>query len=199
MTYNFEPLLVQSSDYFNLCKQIEERIKLEGESALEDLTLDWDAEMQFKKEIHKLNQNSSYYYGCPFRTYRDTYNSRMDNFFDLFKDAKEIDFIKEELNKGIYHIPYDYINSIARKNISYSLALRLEYLEDRALEQGYLINAQLDESYGPYEYTGQLIYNPKDAESFELIETEKKNIKKSHRFHWYTSTINRACKSPNRK
>lgn len=173
MTYDFEPLLVQSSDYFNLCEQIEECIKLEGKLTNENLTLDWDADIQFNKEIHELNQNNSYYYGCPYTTYSDTYKTRMDNFFHLFQDGKEIDFIKEELNKGINYIPYNYINPIARKNISYSLAQRIEYLEERAQELGYNIRIWQDDNYAPFEYGGQLIYNPEDAEGFELIKTEK--------------------------
>ena len=173
MTYDFEPLLVQSSEYFNLREQIEECIKLKGKLPDENLTLDWDAGIQFNKEIHELNQNNSYYYGCPFTNYRDTYNLRFEDFLHSFQDAKEIDFIEQELQKGIHYIPYQYISSKTSKNISYSLAKRIDYLKERAQELGCNIQVQIDENYAPFEYNGQLIYNPEDAESFELIKTEK--------------------------
>ena len=119
---------------------------------------------------------TDYFFGCSFDVYKNTYNKRLEDFKNEFIDANEISFITDELNEGIYSYKFkefnsDYIdnNSILRheklkKQINNSLIKRVEYLSQRAKENGF-----------------DLIYNKSsEANSLErtkqLLEVKKEDI-----------------------
>lgn len=112
---------------------------------------------------------TDYFFGCSFDVYKNTYNKRLEDFKNEFIDANEISFITDELSEGIYSYKFkefnsDYIdnNSILRheklkKQINNSLIKRVEYLSQRAKENGFdLIYDKSSEAYS-LERTKQLL------------------------------------------
>ena len=82
----------------------------------------------FDDHIKQLEENGEYYYGCSFELYEATFEKRKNTFFEEFKDAYLIDFIEEELKKGISEIPYNYLFPKTRKRMLFSLNKRFEIL-----------------------------------------------------------------------
>lgn len=92
----------------------------------------------FNEDYNKLTYYNTYFYGCPIDIYKHTYKDRLNNFLEVFNEAKEIDFIKFELSKGISKIDYIILPE-TRLRIEISLNKRFEYLKNRALELSYII------------------------------------------------------------
>ena len=99
--------------------------------------------------------NEDYFLGCSFKVYQSNYVFRLCNFKDSYFDAAEIDFIKEELDTGIYKTKIDIFvtDKNVSKQIQFSLKRRFEYLQQRAKENGY-----------------HLIYNEKETYTIELTK-----------------------------
>lgn len=94
----------------------------------------------FEKAVQKLDQQKIYYFGCPIRIYSETFEERKNIFLKEFEDAKDIDFIEEELKAGIFKLPYDqYIFTKIEKKFQFSLSRRLEFLESKANELSFTI------------------------------------------------------------
>jgi hypothetical protein len=105
---------------------------------------------KIKESFYREYQKAKgYFFGCSFKIYKETYNKRLTEFRTNFFDAEEIDFIKEELNQGMYAHKFKSFggelfedfelqdNNKLEKQILYSLKKRLEYLQQRAKQNGY--------------------------------------------------------------
>lgn len=112
---------------------------------------------------------TDYFFGCSFDVYKNTYNKRLEDFKNEFIDTNEISFITDELNEGIYSYKFkefnsDYIDNDTilsyeklKKQINNSLIKRVEYLSQRAKENGFdLIYDKSSEAYS-LERTKQLL------------------------------------------
>lgn len=103
---------------------------------------------------------TDYFFGCSFDVYKKTYNKRLEDFKNEFIDTDEISFITDELDEGIYNYKFkefntDYIDNdtilrheTLQKQINNSLIKRVEYLSQRAKENGFdLIYNKSSETY----------------------------------------------------
>jgi len=100
--------------------------------------------------------DTDYFFGCSFKVYEKTYNDRLEEFKFIFFDANETDFIESELKEGVFHSKlkqynaYDFEIQIEKgheKDINFSLKRRLEYLQKRAKENGFVLTHFGNESY----------------------------------------------------
>lgn len=105
--------------------------------------------------------NKKYFLGCSFDVYKKTYKDRLTIFKESFFNADEIDFIKDELDAGIFkyflkNFKYPYTDPKTREDqdstqeqISVSLKKRFEYLQQRAKENGFYLE------YGEFNHTSK--------------------------------------------
>ena len=158
MDYETEPLLDEFTtweltlfQYKRELEEMEKPLKIpwgEDQEKIEEEVRTWKANRVyhladiFQQEVKTLEEKKEYYFGCSFSIYEQHYSSRKDAFLKEFPDAREIDFIKEELEKGILTIPYptEFIYDKIHKRMSFSLQKRFDFLDRRAFELGYLIN-----------------------------------------------------------
>lgn len=95
----------------------------------------------YQNNIDKLENENEYFYGCLLSIYTHNYYSRLESFRDKYKDTHEIDYIKEELEKGIFDFPYKqtYLFEHQIKQFNFSLRKRFEFLKSRAETINYQI------------------------------------------------------------
>lgn len=104
--------------------------------------------------------DKEYFLGCSHHIYEKTYIDRLQKFQSFFKDSNEIDFIKSELDAGIYdHAFKDFVSDFEEQEtldlynkvhtkITYSLTRRFEYLQARAIHNSYeLLKVDTSEKY----------------------------------------------------
>lgn len=97
----------------------------------------------FEKEVKELEEKQEYYFGCSFKIYKMHYEKRKKNFFNEYEDTTELDFIEEELQKGIFNLPYEdyqkFIFTRIEKQFNFSLKKRFQFLTERAIDLGFEI------------------------------------------------------------
>ena len=103
---------------------------------------------------------TDYFLGCSFQVYEKTYNQRLKDHLKEFIDTDEISFIRDELDEGIYNYKFKEFdlssfdkNKIHKyekiqKQIHHSLRKRVEYLFERAKQNGFeLVYNESSEKY----------------------------------------------------
>lgn len=103
---------------------------------------------------------TDYFLGCSFQVYEKTYNQRLKDYLAEFIDTDEISFIRDELDEGIYNYKFkefdlssfdkNIIHEYERiqKQIHHSLKKRVEYLFERAKQNGFeLVYDESSENY----------------------------------------------------
>lgn len=139
----------------------------------------------FEREYKKAE---GYFYGCNSNVYKETYFNRLKEFNSFFVDSEEIDFIKEELEVGIFQHKFKDFNSSffdydindnfqisiedeTDKHIYYSLKKRFAFLQDRANKNGY--NLVYDDLQGDEIYSLKPISSDNDEnnkKTFQSVE-----------------------------
>lgn len=102
--------------------------------ASDEYKLKEQIKQSFSDEYAKLTEINSYFLGCVFKSYESTYKSRLVAFQKKYIDAKEHNFIYDELNAIIFFELPNYIDDGLNKSISYSLERTKEYLINRLEE-----------------------------------------------------------------
>lgn len=125
----------------------------------------------FDDDYKRLIDLQVYFYGCPLNIYTNTYKQRLNDFLEVFNEAKEIDFIEYELNKGISKIEY-VLSKVTHMKIKHSLKVRFEFLESRAFELGFVIESNEDDfkihlidTSQPITNYNESIFTSSDAEN----------------------------------
>lgn len=130
----------------------------------------WELSKAFEDEVDELEEGNIYYFGCSFKVYEYNYEARKQDFLKEFEDASDIDFIEEELERGVFELPYDkkYIQKNLEKKLRFGLKRRYQFLEEKAGELGCKIEY----------YTTRKDEEGKRKESFQVlpIHTEKPSI-----------------------
>lgn len=81
----------------------------------------------FEIDYNLLTERKTYFYGCGFDVYKNTYAERLNSFFVDFPDASELDFCVYELEKKVY-----YLNSqLLEQKIGFSINKRNDFLNDK--------------------------------------------------------------------
>lgn len=158
MKYDYEPLLDPSSEYqiklqeydrfrTNLRERVNVALNKGIDASEKELLLvdsfetDFNSKSEelndtFIKDYKKLVELKKYFFGCPHDIYVSTYPSRLNDFTTKLPEAKEIDFLSLELEKGILVSIYEVFGDIERQ-IYYSLKNRLDFLQTKANELGF--------------------------------------------------------------
>ena len=103
---------------------------------------------------------TDYFLGCSFQVYEKTYNQRLKDYLAEFIDTDEISFIRDELDEGVNNYKFkefdlssfdkNIIHEYERiqKQIHHSLKKRVEYLFERAKQNGFeLVYDESSENY----------------------------------------------------
>ena len=136
--------------YFDHYKVLNESIKslkkLIVEKQFADKTIYEDEGVEIVEKIfcdeYEEKKDIDYFFGCSYSVYELTYNDRCIEYCKIFADTNEIDFIKAELNEGIYSMFFDRFvqNPFISQQIFYSLKKRFEFLQDKLQNFGYNLN-----------------------------------------------------------
>ena len=94
----------------------------------------------FNKEYKALNKSKTYFLGCELENYKKNYKSRLNSFQKDYKDSKEQDFVRDELEKLIHFSLPDYLDSKLLKSIGYSIERTKEYLYSILESKGFSIS-----------------------------------------------------------
>lgn len=117
--------------------------------------------------------NQDYFLGCSFKVYQSNYASRLYNFKESYFDTAEIDFIKQELDTGIFKTKIDIFvtDKNVSKQIEFSLKRRFEYLQSRARANSYnLIFNQIDNAISKKEkFSLELIEQPLEPKKEDVL------------------------------
>ena len=137
-------------------KDIESEIEFEHDFEFQR----WEKEEHIKLNnlllqlIAELNQNNTFYVGCPLSVYIHNYNFRLTEFQSKYKDVTELDFINEEImylentlhdieNKklseagfaktgiGNFNFVCEIVNELGYKQFKYSTDKKTKYLKGR--------------------------------------------------------------------
>lgn len=95
----------------------------------------------FSNELIELNQNGSLFKYCKVSTYKNHFPEKLISYQKEYVDAEIIDLIKEEFDSFITSIP-DYglfgkAYSQDKKALNFSRLRTLEFLQEKAKEEGY--------------------------------------------------------------
>ena len=204
MDHTAEPLLDPQSDYqlliqnyHHFCEEKKLKIQgagtIKGEDLLEDLMKYeefetfvnegayniWD---QFDKEYSRLTEEKQYFYGCSFEIYKASYNSRLKDFLSTYSDVSQIDFIEEELKKGISKTDY-MTNDATEKKIRFSLKKRFSFLQEKAKALGYEVAGEGEEfsitKAGPVNNTVEFLHEEDNKEFYFLENVHYGNVSKN--------------------
>jgi hypothetical protein len=100
---------------------------------------------RFRKEYKALNKSKTYFLGCELENYKKNYKSRLNSFQKDYKDSKEQDFVRDELEKLIHFSLPNYLDSKLLKSIGYSIERTKEYLYSILESQGFSISLHKNE------------------------------------------------------
>ncbi len=93
----------------------------------------------FSKEYKEQNNIKEYFLGCSHAIYTDTYDSRLKAFKSNYTDAKEHNFIYDELERLTHFEPPSYIDSKLLKSISYSIESNKDFLIGKLENLGFTV------------------------------------------------------------
>lgn len=99
----------------------------------------------FEEEYNGHISKFEYFYGCTFEVYKQTYDDRLKKHLNEFADSNELDFLTEELHKGIELFLFPFTNYELNKNINYSLKRRKEFITEKINSIGYSITFFTDD------------------------------------------------------
>lgn len=113
--------------------------KIHNESSIEDRQESYLNKL-FKQEYDNKVVSGKFFYGCPFSLYHLSYKIRVSDFIENYRDAYEIDFIKEELKCfNSIKLP-DFLFDEISKDINFSIDRCKEFLVNTLNNLGYAID-----------------------------------------------------------
>lgn len=120
--------------------------QLESHDSLKEVYLS-QPEQQFKKQIKdsfskeykEQNNIKEYFLGCSNAIYKETYDSRLKAFKSNFTDAREHNFIYDEIERLTHFELPSYIDSKLLKSIRYSIESNKDFLIDKLEGLGFTV------------------------------------------------------------
>ena len=100
----------------------------------------------FKNEYLKANETNTYFLGCSFTNYEQNFDNRSLDFKTKFTDAKDHNFIYEELKAIIFFELPKYIDDELIKSINYSLERTKEFLIKKIEDLGFNVEFSINEN-----------------------------------------------------
>lgn len=139
MKYDYEPF---TDDIFGIAypfayiefKENSQKFQHQSDFDTLDFSYDnWDNDERYKLQqlfeidYNLLTERKTYFYGCGFDVYKNTYAERLNSFLVEFPDASELDFCNYELEKEM-----NYLNSqLLNQKIWFSIKKRNDFLNDK--------------------------------------------------------------------
>lgn len=100
----------------------------------------------FRKEYKEQNNIKEYFLGCSNAIYTETYDSRLKAFKSNFTDAREHNFIYDELERLTHFELPSYIDSKLLKSIRYSIESNKDFLIDKLEGLGFTVTFSKDDN-----------------------------------------------------
>ena len=97
----------------------------------EEYKLKKKIKISYEIEYNELNKSETYFLGCNSKVYISNYEQRLNNFKKEYSDAKEHDFIFDELEMLIHFKPPKFLNTKILKSIKYSIDRIKEFLIEK--------------------------------------------------------------------
>ncbi|WP_456441880.1 RteC domain-containing protein [Psychroserpens sp.] len=135
-----EEIAILKTESPDLANQLEVNINLmEVYESQPDQQYKKQISKSFNKEYEEQNNATEYFLGCSFTIYSDTYESRLKAFKSDYKDAKEHNFIYDELETLTHFDLPSYIDKKLVKSINYSLESAKDFLINKLEHLGFKV------------------------------------------------------------